>query len=85
LQIQKKFGEHVESGLLDVISPPVEFYPDLSKLRLTLQDKLDRVQWRSKQVYNFFKSNGISFLSRKLKKVLNLTLANLLVGISVNH
>ena len=32
-EIKTSFGEHVESGLIEVISPPQEFYPDLTDLR----------------------------------------------------
>lgn len=44
------YGEHVDQGLLEVISPPQQFYPNMTNLRLTLGDPMDRVQWRSKQV-----------------------------------
>ena len=32
-EIKGSFGEHVQSGLIEVISPPQEFYPDLTGLR----------------------------------------------------
>ncbi len=48
------FGKYIEMGVLDVISPPPEFYPDMTNLKLSLGDKLERVQWRSKQVKNLF-------------------------------
>ena len=47
--IMKTFPEHVESGLIEVISPPPHFYPDWTTLRRTLGDEPERVQWRSKQ------------------------------------
>ncbi|XP_059087037.1 alpha-1,3-mannosyl-glycoprotein 4-beta-N-acetylglucosaminyltransferase A-like [Tigriopus californicus] len=47
--IKNDFGVHVDSGLVEVISPPAEYYPDFSTLRQTLGDDLERVQWRSKQ------------------------------------
>jgi len=47
--IVKTFPEHVESGLIEVISPPPHFYPDWTTLRRTLGDEPERVQWRSKQ------------------------------------
>jgi len=34
---------------VDIIAPTPEYYPDFSKLRLTLGDSKDRVIWRSKQ------------------------------------
>jgi alpha-1,3-mannosylglycoprotein beta-1,4-N-acetylglucosaminyltransferase A/B len=46
------FGKYIEMGVLDVISPPPEFYPNMTNLKLSLGDKLERVQWRSKQVKN---------------------------------
>ena len=47
--IVRTFPEHVESGLIEVVSPPPHFYPDWSGLRRTLGDEPERVQWRSKQ------------------------------------
>ena len=47
--IMDTFPEHIESGLIEVISPPPHFYPDWSTLRQTLGDQPERVQWRSKQ------------------------------------
>ena len=38
--IKDSFSEQLESGILEVISPPVEYYPNWSGLRQTL-DKLD--------------------------------------------
>ena len=49
-QVQSQFGKYIENGNLELISPPAEFYPDFTTLRLTLGDDLERVQWRSKQV-----------------------------------
>jgi alpha-1,3-mannosylglycoprotein beta-1,4-N-acetylglucosaminyltransferase A/B len=46
------FGKHIERGVLEVISPPADFYPNLTALRPTLGDEPERVQWRSKQVRN---------------------------------
>merc|ERR1712130_1095080 len=34
--IQKQFQKHLESGLMEVISPPLEFYPDMTSLKKTL-------------------------------------------------
>ena len=39
----------MESGLLEIIAPPASFYPKLDELRVTLNDPLERVKWRTKQ------------------------------------
>lgn len=39
-----RFPEHLESGLLEVISPPESFYPDMNNLRQTLGDPIERVR-----------------------------------------
>merc|ERR1719308_676154 len=51
--IQKQFQKHLESGLMEVISPPLEFYPDMTALKQTLGDDMERVTWRSKQALDF--------------------------------
>merc|ERR1712029_849330 len=43
------FKAQLASGLLEIIAPPAEFYPDMSNLRQTFGDPADRIQWRSKQ------------------------------------
>ncbi|NWI44808.1 MGT4B acetylglucosaminyltransferase, partial [Picathartes gymnocephalus] len=43
------FPREVQSGVLEVISPPASYYPDLSNLKKTFGDSEDRVRWRSKQ------------------------------------
>uniref|UniRef100_A0A8C6Z2M0 MGAT4 family member D n=1 Tax=Nothoprocta perdicaria TaxID=30464 RepID=A0A8C6Z2M0_NOTPE len=43
------FPNEVESGVLEVISPPAYYYPDLSNLKKTFGDSEDRVRWRTKQ------------------------------------
>lgn len=40
-----RFPEHLESGLLEVISPPESFYPDMDKLKQTLGDPMERVRY----------------------------------------
>jgi alpha-1,3-mannosylglycoprotein beta-1,4-N-acetylglucosaminyltransferase A/B len=47
--INASFSAEIEAGILDVISPPLEYYPDWSSLKLTMGDLPERVQWRSKQ------------------------------------
>ena len=34
--IKSEFAQQLESGILDLISPPKEYYPDWSRLKLTL-------------------------------------------------
>ncbi|GBP98415.1 Alpha-1,3-mannosyl-glycoprotein 4-beta-N-acetylglucosaminyltransferase A [Eumeta japonica] len=43
------FPKHVKTGLIEVISPPSSFYPNLDELEPTLGDPLKRVKWRTKQ------------------------------------
>ena len=40
-------------GLIEIISPPAEFYPDMTSLKQTLGDDMERVIWRSKQALDF--------------------------------
>jgi alpha-1,3-mannosylglycoprotein beta-1,4-N-acetylglucosaminyltransferase A/B len=47
--IATAFPDQVQTGLIEVVSPPASFYPEWSSLRRTLGDDPDRVQWRSKQ------------------------------------
>ena len=46
--IKADFEAQLESGILEVISPPAEFYPNWTSLKQTLGDPMERVQWRSK-------------------------------------
>uniref|UniRef100_A0A7M4EM08 MGAT4 family member D n=1 Tax=Crocodylus porosus TaxID=8502 RepID=A0A7M4EM08_CROPO len=43
------FPNEVQSGVLEVISPPASYYPDLSTLKETFGDSKERVRWRTKQ------------------------------------
>lgn len=52
-EIEIRFNAYVESGLIEVLSPSLSYYPDLDKLRITLNDPLERVKWRSKQNLDF--------------------------------
>ncbi|BFZ14797.1 hypothetical protein BsWGS_17836 [Bradybaena similaris] len=47
--LEKEYAVHVESGLLEIIAPRPEFYPDFKDLPPTLNDSKERVRWRSKQ------------------------------------
>nr|CAD7265883.1 unnamed protein product [Timema shepardi] len=48
-----RFQPQVESGLIEVISPPVSYYPDMESLQQTLGDPPERVRWRTKQNLDF--------------------------------
>lgn len=48
-----RFDVEIESGLIDIISPPASYYPDFDKLTPTLSDSIERVKWRSKQSLDF--------------------------------
>jgi len=44
-----RFGQPMQSGLLEIVAPPASFYPDMARLRTTLNDPPERVRWRTKQ------------------------------------
>jgi alpha-1,3-mannosylglycoprotein beta-1,4-N-acetylglucosaminyltransferase A/B len=52
-QLEKLYDKHIENGLIEIISPPIDFYPDFDKLKLSLNDDKQRVKWRTKQNYDF--------------------------------
>ncbi|XP_050751935.1 alpha-1,3-mannosyl-glycoprotein 4-beta-N-acetylglucosaminyltransferase-like protein MGAT4D [Gymnogyps californianus] len=47
--VKASFPREIQSGVLEVISPPASYYPDLSNLKKTLGDSEDRIRWRTKQ------------------------------------
>uniref|UniRef100_A0A673KI83 Alpha-1,3-mannosyl-glycoprotein 4-beta-N-acetylglucosaminyltransferase A n=1 Tax=Sinocyclocheilus rhinocerous TaxID=307959 RepID=A0A673KI83_9TELE len=47
--LEKEFYTELNSGLLEVISPPASYYPDFSSLKETFGDSKERVKWRTKQ------------------------------------
>ncbi|XP_043928129.1 alpha-1,3-mannosyl-glycoprotein 4-beta-N-acetylglucosaminyltransferase A [Protopterus annectens] len=47
--LEKGFSVEINSGLLEVISPPASYYPDWSDLKETFGDSKERVKWRTKQ------------------------------------
>ncbi|XP_042685663.1 alpha-1,3-mannosyl-glycoprotein 4-beta-N-acetylglucosaminyltransferase-like protein MGAT4D isoform X1 [Centrocercus urophasianus] len=47
--IKTSFPREVQSGVLEIISPPASYYPDLSNVKKTFGDSEDRVRWRTKQ------------------------------------
>lgn len=52
-QIEVRFSQYVEAGLIEVLSPPSTYYPNMEKLKITLNDPPERVKWRSKQNLDF--------------------------------
>lgn len=52
--IEGQYSEYIESGLIEIISPPSSYYPDFNRtVRVTLGDPLHRVKWRTKQNLDF--------------------------------
>ncbi|KAM4807703.1 alpha-1,3-mannosyl-glycoprotein 4-beta-N-acetylglucosaminyltransferase-like protein MGAT4D [Rhinophrynus dorsalis] len=47
--IKESFPHEIQSGVLEIISPPASFYPDLSNVSETFGDSKERVRWRTKQ------------------------------------
>ncbi|XP_058506503.1 alpha-1,3-mannosyl-glycoprotein 4-beta-N-acetylglucosaminyltransferase B isoform X4 [Solea solea] len=47
--LKRLFPAEIQSGLLEVVSPSVHFYPDFSQLRESFGDPKERVRWRTKQ------------------------------------
>lgn len=52
-ELKQTFPDSVSNGLLEVISPPAEFYPDMDNLKQTFGDTKERVRWRTKQNLDF--------------------------------
>nr|XP_002120950.2 alpha-1,3-mannosyl-glycoprotein 4-beta-N-acetylglucosaminyltransferase A-like [Ciona intestinalis] len=50
-EVYNTFTREVDTGLLQVISPPTHLYPSFN-LPQTLGDPSERVQWRSKEVFD---------------------------------
>lgn len=51
--LREELSEHIDSGLLEIVSPPASYYPDMDQLPETLGDPLMRVKWRTKQTLDF--------------------------------
>uniref|UniRef100_A0A7N8Y700 Alpha-1,3-mannosyl-glycoprotein 4-beta-N-acetylglucosaminyltransferase A n=1 Tax=Mastacembelus armatus TaxID=205130 RepID=A0A7N8Y700_9TELE len=60
--LEKEFSTELSSGLLEVISPPATYYPELTNLKETFGDSRDRVRWRTKQNldYSFLMMYAVS-------------------------
>uniref|UniRef100_A0A8C7GVX2 Alpha-1,3-mannosyl-glycoprotein 4-beta-N-acetylglucosaminyltransferase A n=1 Tax=Oncorhynchus kisutch TaxID=8019 RepID=A0A8C7GVX2_ONCKI len=56
------FSTEFSSGLLELISPPASYYPDLKELKETFGDSRERVRWRTKQNldYSFLMMYAVS-------------------------
>lgn len=51
--INTRFPTFLESGFIEIIAPAASYYPDMHRLRQTLNDSVERVKWRSKQNLDF--------------------------------
>lgn len=51
-----RFATELNSGLLEVISPPASYYPDFNNLKETFGDSKERVRWwhRHAQTHRFY-------------------------------
>ncbi|KAF1382732.1 hypothetical protein EPR50_G00116500 [Perca flavescens] len=60
--LEKEFSTELSSGLLEVISPPAAYYPELTNLKETFGDSKERVKWRTKQNldYSFLMMYAVS-------------------------
>ncbi|XP_020848470.1 alpha-1,3-mannosyl-glycoprotein 4-beta-N-acetylglucosaminyltransferase A [Phascolarctos cinereus] len=47
--LEKEFSTEINSGLMEIISPPATYYPDFTNLKKTFGDSKERVKWRTKQ------------------------------------
>lgn len=53
-KLKSMYKYEIEKGLMDVVVPPLSFYPDLESLGpdFIYNDPVDRVKWRTKQNYD---------------------------------
>uniref|UniRef100_A0A669CTX1 Alpha-1,3-mannosyl-glycoprotein 4-beta-N-acetylglucosaminyltransferase A n=1 Tax=Oreochromis niloticus TaxID=8128 RepID=A0A669CTX1_ORENI len=60
--LEKEFSTELSTGLLEVISPPASYYPELTNLKETFGDSKERVRWRTKQNldYSFLMMYAVS-------------------------
>eukprot|EP00099_Drosophila_melanogaster_P021492 NP_648721.1 uncharacterized protein Dmel_CG17173 [Drosophila melanogaster] len=67
-ELRVNHSTHMQAGLIDVIAPPLNYYPNFSRLHITLNDDPQRVQWRTKQnldyiyLMSYAKSRGLYYL-----------------------
>lgn len=52
-EIEDQFGNFIESGLIEILSPPASYYPDLDHVIPTIGDSVERTRWRTKQNLDF--------------------------------
>ena len=52
-EILSRYDKYIKIGLLEVIAPPPEYYPNLDALKETFGDSMERVKWRTKQNLDF--------------------------------
>ncbi|KAH8307181.1 hypothetical protein KR044_006540 [Drosophila immigrans] len=52
-EINEAFADALDVGLIDVITPPANYYPDFNELYITLHDDPQRVLWRTKQTLDY--------------------------------
>ncbi|XP_028401852.1 alpha-1,3-mannosyl-glycoprotein 4-beta-N-acetylglucosaminyltransferase A-like [Dendronephthya gigantea] len=54
-ELKDRFHSYIRSGLIEIVVPPKEFYPDLNNLPkdVTFHDPPLRVKWRTKQNLDF--------------------------------
>jgi alpha-1,3-mannosylglycoprotein beta-1,4-N-acetylglucosaminyltransferase A/B len=66
------FKFEIEFGLIEILVPPVEFYPDFKLIKndKIFNDSIDRVKWRTKQNLDY--SYLMSFCSKRGKYYLQL-------------
>ncbi len=51
----QKFETEINDGIIDIVVPLPDYYPDFNQLDLQdniFHDKTDRVKWRTKQNYD---------------------------------
>lgn len=62
--VYKSYQSFCDSGFIRIIKAPKSMYPNFSRLKQTLNDRKERVQWRAKQnvdfAYLFLYSRNIS-------------------------
>ncbi|XP_058455473.1 alpha-1,3-mannosyl-glycoprotein 4-beta-N-acetylglucosaminyltransferase A isoform X2 [Malaya genurostris] len=51
--ISSRFPSFIDSGFIEIIAPAASYYPNMTQLRQTLNDSVERVRWRSKQNLDF--------------------------------
>ncbi|XP_014681773.1 PREDICTED: alpha-1,3-mannosyl-glycoprotein 4-beta-N-acetylglucosaminyltransferase A-like isoform X1 [Priapulus caudatus] len=52
-EITSRFQLFVDNGLIDIIAPSPDYYPDFATLKPTLGDQSERFRWRTKQNLDF--------------------------------